>query len=337
MSALRTLLAHNKGVGRIKLAGLAGALTLGDLLHSTITHQKPSLNVTKDVRGIQCVSQFIGIGGAGMGIEAGTLPSFKHSARILNALEAGQAVTLALDYWDKTRSDEIPKLIPDGWAWRDPGYHGQDVIPVSKQELIHARNDVQRSLLSLPPAISLLGREYLFYEVLRVAGLVYSDLVLFPLPAETGVRERYGRRMRDAMEHGVMDQALALDPELLLWCCIMGAAASAELDMKVEVGQDSKKAQNWEPKRELRDRMWFVSKVRICAKMANVGLSHGLKGWDEVRRVCVRYLWWGPVCDIVGLGMWEEVVGLQSALIKMEIVENEEENYSNKVRAIDAD
>ncbi|KAI9872369.1 MAG: hypothetical protein M1823_008190, partial [Watsoniomyces obsoletus] len=59
MSALRILLAHNKGVERIQLAGLGGALVLGDLLHSTITHLKPSLNTTTPVREIAGVAQFL--------------------------------------------------------------------------------------------------------------------------------------------------------------------------------------------------------------------------------------------------------------------------------------
>ncbi len=315
MSALRTLLAHNKGVGGIKLAGLAGALALGDLLHSTITHQRPSLNVTRPVREIAAVAQFLPaegqVGGYRAGVfpaRVGSLPSFKSTGNLLRTLTAAKALTAALDY----------NVVAD--TNQDPGRQRRatDVLHISEQSLIHARNDVHHSLLGLPPANSLWGREFALYEVLRVAGLIYSDLVLFPLPAETGVRARYARMMREAMEGGRVEGLAKEEAGTVMWCCLLGAVAAAEtrdLMISRNGADDSKRAGEV----KLGDRDWFVGKVRICAAVLGVGLSRSSKGWSEVREVCQKYLWWDDVCDPIGRGVWEEVMALQSALLSLDI------------------
>ena len=305
MSALRTLLAHNKGVQGVQLAGLAGALALGDLLHSTITHQKPSLNVTTPVRSIAAVRQFWQEGdgaGEGFSVKLSGLPSFKSSGKLLDALVAAKAVTTALDF-----------KVHDG-RYEDPSYADVDILHISDRSLILARNDVHHSLLSLTPANALWGREFALYEVLRVAGLVYSDLVLFPLPAETGVRGRYARMMREGMEGTAMEGAWREESGVLLWCAVLGAVASGDAmlgkwDVEVEEGKMRVGVGN---------REWFVGKVRMCAEMLGVGLRIGLKGWEEVKRLCAKYLWWADVCDVVGKGVWEEVVVLQSAILGLD-------------------
>ena len=306
MSALRTLLAHNKGVGGIKLAGLAGALALGDLLHSTITHQKPSLNVTTPVRELAAVAQFLSndecvSGGHGFPVKSTSLPTFKSTGKLLRAMEAARAVTAALENCQHSAASG----------------KSDDVLHISEKSLVLARNDVHHSLLGLPPANSLWGREFALYEVLRIAGLIYSDLVLFPLPAETGVRGRYARMMREGMGGGRMEGLGKEEAGVVLWGCLLGVVAAAETRDVEFLQTDVDELKTGEV--TLGDRDWFVGKVRMCAETLGVGLSQGLKGWSEIREVCRKYLWWDDVCDPVGRGVWEEVVALQSAVLSLDV------------------
>ena len=307
MSALRTLLAHNKGVGGIKLAGLAGALALGDLLHSTITHQKPSLNVTTPVREIAAVAQFLPDEDCPDGrhrfpVKLTSLPTFKSTSTLLRAMTAARAVTAALNHHQH----------PDGSGERD------DILHISEKSLVLARNDVHHSLLGLPVANSLWGQEFALYELVRVAGLIYSDLVLFPLPAETGVRGRYAKTMREGMEGGRVEGVGREEAGVVMWGCLLGAAAAAETRDGVFVHAEVDESATKDIR--LGDRDWFVGKVRMCAETLGVGLRQGVKGWTEVReKVCRRYLWWDDVCDPVGGAVWEDVMALQSAVLSLDV------------------
>src|ERR1700761_7335940 len=68
-------------------------------------------------------------------------------------------------------------------------------------DLINAANETHHRLLSIaanmPPYPSSLD---LLRNMCRLAGLIYSDLVLFPLPPTTGARPRLAGELRLAMD-----------------------------------------------------------------------------------------------------------------------------------------
>jgi hypothetical protein len=322
MSALRTLLAHNKGIAGIKLPGLAGALELGDLLHSTITHQKPGLRAGRSVADLPEIAQFLPLDDeetfAPMVTfplrHASSLPDNTPSTKLLNILTLAQTVTTALTHY---QNQNISAMDPKSTA-------------VSIRQLILARNYVHHSMLSLPEANSLWGSQFALYNVLRITALIYSDLVLFPLPKQTGVRGRYAAMLREVLQgKGSGVGGLWCDEAaLMLWACLMGAVAAAEVidvnhlesinsqegmtpkAMSEEVAR-AREEGDWQE-----ERTWFVAKVRMCAEMLNLGLAKGMDGWEEIKdRTCTRFLWWDDVCDIVGRGVWEEVVLLQNVML----------------------
>ena len=329
MSALRTLLNHNKGVAGITLPGLAGALALGDLLHSTITHQRPSLHTTTPVREIVGVRGFLppverGKTGQAEGEVVNTFPvrlkvlgENRNARKLLGTLTVAQSVTVALERY-MSYANERELEVEDGEE------------KVTLEALTLARNDVHHALIDLPPANALWGREFAVYDVLRIAGLIYSDLVLFPLPAETGVRGRYARMMREQMEKVLQGMGGGGREEVgcVLWCCLLGAVAAAEIKWKGRVKDEEGDGGDVEMKRKTLElegwelRTWYVSKVRSCAEMLGIGLAKGVEGWEEVKeKVCSRYLWWDDVCDAVGEGVWEEVVMTHNEIVDRSVTD----------------
>lgn len=321
MSALRTLLAHNKGVSKIELPGLAGALGLGDLLHSTITHQKPSLLADSPVGDLPDIARFLPPEDAETFApvvtfplrHASSLPDNSPTMKLLSVLTLAQTVTAALDYHHHSKREHT----------------GTDAQEVSMRSLTLARNYVHHSLLSLPEANSLWGVQFALYNVLRITSLIYSDLVLFPLPKETGVRGRYAAMLREVLQ-GKGSGVGGLwrgEAGMMLWICLMGAVAAAEVRDVSRVVSDNPRAmadqvvtEEVEHVKEngdwVEERTWFVAKVRMCAEILGVGLARGVDGWEEVRdKVCVKYLWWNDVCNAVGGGVWEEVMLLQNAVL----------------------
>jgi hypothetical protein len=332
MSALRTLLAHNKGVKHVRLAGLAGALALGDLLHSTITHQRPSLEQGVGVRDIPNVAQFVGGGLSGGGgsfpIRASSLPNSKHALKLLDTLVLARVVTAALDYYvhdqpKNTASTATTTSTTNPSRSRSPATH---LLPVTMQSLTHARNAIHHALISLPAANGLWGVQYALYDVSRISALIYSDLVLFPLPAETGVRGRYAALLRAAMDCVTLHAGWREEGLLLLWGCVLGGVAAAKVTTSVTAKDDGGPA-DCGLRTGIREREWFIRKTRMCAEMLGVGLDKGVEeGWEEVKtKVCTRYLWWAKVCDPVGKGVWEEVVALEETREWEDMDDDEEE------------
>jgi hypothetical protein len=136
---------------------------------------------------------------------------------------------------------------------------------VSASELIDHRNTTQHALLSIPPSV---GKS----ECYRLAALIYSLLVTFPLPYIAAPFERFVRLLKTELT-GWDD-----DDEMLLWVVTMGAIGA--------IG--------------LRDRQWFVNKFR------EVTTSMGITSWDETREVLKRGLWFEWTNDGDGKDLWLE-------------------------------
>jgi hypothetical protein len=224
------------------------------------------------------------------------LPTTKPARKLLEALVFAQTTTKALTNF----------INPTPLARRGEVQYQRVTI----ESLTLARNDVHHSLISLPPANALWGREFALYEVLRVMALIFSDLVLFPLPAETGVRRRYAQLLREGLASVSIESLWRDECGLLLWGCVLGAVAAADTLSSRITQSAASPSTDQENGEELRN--WYVRRVRACSEMLGVGLSLGLDaGWDEVKtKVCARYLWWDDVCDVVGRKAWEEVIAL---------------------------
>ncbi|KIW13140.1 hypothetical protein PV08_08327 [Exophiala spinifera] len=157
--------------------------------------------------------------------------------------------------------------------------------PGSKPELLNARNTVQYHLLCLPVANLTVsaGYETLLYEVCRLGLLIISNMILFPLPPESGVAHRLAKQLRNCLI--VADHAsdgniiFSKYHDLLVWAVVLGAMSSTSLS----------------------DRTWFVNRLTV---MLVPLVDHH---WEEIEeKILYKYLWWQYVCSQPGQRIWEE-------------------------------
>lgn len=172
-------------------------------------------------------------------------------------------------------------------------------LPIAFGDLLRTRNVLQHRLLSLPRREFMLARDHSIYEACRLAALVFSDMVLFPLPTVTSVRPRIMGMLRRAIEKWMsLQRDIGADNDniedykdrkaieekedhLLLWITTMGALAAATS------AEEAMKA-------------WFSESLSRCS--ARLGITC----WNETRRILKRHLWYDGVCDSPGQVIWEQ-------------------------------
>ena len=269
MSALRKLLAYNKGIEGIELPGLVGALQLGDILHSTITNQTPTLaprpcTLPRPIADFADKSAYP--------IKSSALPTSKHALKLLETLVEARALTAALEQYTSVHILHT----------------SNERCEVSMDDLIHSRNLIHHTLISLPAANGLWGASFALYDCIRLASRIYSDLVFFPLPAETGVREGLAVQLRQALDYISLHNGWREETEALLWCCLLGAIAAEEVAGMEGVAM----------------RGYIRNKVGMCADVL------AIQSWEDqdgVETVCEKMLWWKHVCSGRGKAVWERL------------------------------
>ncbi|KIW16370.1 hypothetical protein PV08_06421 [Exophiala spinifera] len=152
----------------------------------------------------------------------------------------------------------------------------------SAEAVADKRNLVQYRLLSLPPAekmASVFRKNHPNYEPCRVAMLVYSLGVIYPLAPGMAPFERLAQDLRSSLiVVGLGATNWTSCNWLLLWILTVGGIASAHLEL----------------------RAWFV------AGLGRVAARKGLSTWAEVKEQLVRILWLDEACDDAGLELWKE-------------------------------
>jgi hypothetical protein len=144
-----------------------------------------------------------------------------------------------------------------------------------------------------------------------MAGLIFSDMVLYPLPYSTGIKPRLAVQLRRVLAEEKLwefwdDGAGEGFGGLLVWACVLGAIASGRMGGGV--------------------RTWFVG--RLLRAVVSVVMKSGANGqgqrrvvkgcWDGSREglkeVCERWLWWDYVCGPPAFAVWSEVMALKTRL-----------------------
>lgn len=107
-------------------------------------------------------------------------------------------------------------------------YHRKAPFAPQVWELCPARNAVQHHLCSLdPPSHADLSHDDAIDDVVRLALLIYSDFVLFPISDATSIKPRLAYDLRTALVSLESRWVLsAAERELVTWCTTMGAMAS---------------------------------------------------------------------------------------------------------------
>jgi hypothetical protein len=141
--------------------------------------------------------------------------------------------------------------------------------------LTRSRNGIQHRLLSLPPKNTLTSNEEVVAELLRIALLIYSDIVLFPTPPQTGVRTRYAASL--ILPLTLVRQELWSSHEAFLtWVMTLGGISAHRTNL----------------------RRFFVDPLRDHGQV----LTHRHCG-----DLMTGFLWWAPVCNPPAQDLWREV------------------------------
>ena len=145
-------------------------------------------------------------------------------------------------------------------------------------------------------------------ETTRLALLLYSNMLLFPLPACAGVARRLARELRgvltrDKMRVGTGRGVWVLWPGLVLWALVLGGIG---VGIGIREGGVHGEVEEVEEVEE-EERKWFLEHARV------VGSWVGLYGsWSELRRGLVGFMWVPGLMDGVGESFWREVYELES-------------------------
>jgi len=136
---------------------------------------------------------------------------------------------------------------------------------VTASVLIDHRNMAQHALLSLVPRIG-------HSECYRIAALIYSFLVTFPLPYIAAPFQKLVTKLKMALA------TWDLGDEMLLWVLAMGGIGAVGLD----------------------ERQWFASRFRRAVMRLKVG------SWDEAKKFINRGLWYEAANERDGYDFWLE-------------------------------
>ncbi|KAK9351267.1 hypothetical protein V1523DRAFT_417313 [Lipomyces doorenjongii] len=140
---------------------------------------------------------------------------------------------------------------------------GRKVVTASV--LIDHRNTTQHALLSLPPRVGV-------SECCRLAALIYSLLVTFPLPYSAAPFKCLVTRLKIALTEWDGDD------QMLVWVLTMGGIGATGLG----------------------ERGWFVKSLQGAVTRI------GVRSWIEARDIIKRGLWYESTNDGDGQGLWLE-------------------------------
>lgn len=157
-------------------------------------------------------------------------------------------------------------------------------------EIMDQRNYIQHSLMSLKSYQELKdNRVYvddLHYESGRLAVIIYSFLVIFPIPPVAGPFETLTRLLRRELERTSLKEGKLARLRIQLWILMMGAIASIGLPC----------------------RSWFISEMSLFARMANVN------NWQHLQSILQTFLWHSGTNNIDGLDIWDDVEALSQKI-----------------------
>jgi hypothetical protein len=117
------------------------------------------------------------------------------------------------------------------------------------------------------------------YEACRLGAMIYSMLVIFPLPAANRPFRRLSGMVKTALVESGMPDSWHSSPELLLWVLVLGGISA----------------------RNTEERVWFINAVNRTTGMV------GVLSWQELKQVMTSVMWMESVCDPGGQTLWNEV------------------------------
>ena len=150
-------------------------------------------------------------------------------------------------------------------------------------EIMDQRNYIQHSLMSLKSSSELrvedITVDEVHYESARLATIIYSFLVIFPIPPVAGPFETLTRLLRRELEEHVLTDGRPERIHIQLWILMMGCIASIGLPC----------------------RPWYLSELGVFVKIAKVN------SWQSLQAILQTFLWHPGTNNIDGLDIWDEI------------------------------
>ena len=152
------------------------------------------------------------------------------------------------------------------------------------QRLIPIRNAAQHKLLSL--------HQYPLdpiTDLCQAALLVYSDMIIFPLPSLTGLRNRLAARLDESLTRALSQPHLSSSDlnftstsllPLYLWAAAFGAMA-AEQNVRL--------------------------RAEFCVRVVDLATRLGVLDFKEFKMSLEMFMWWNDVCGPSARSLWVEL------------------------------
>jgi hypothetical protein len=151
--------------------------------------------------------------------------------------------------------------------------------------IIRTRVAVQKHVMLLPTAKELnitASSGPSIYECCRLAAIIFSVGVIFPIPNTYDVLQTLVQRLKAAIEVSGIESYSAECSEVFLWILVLGGIAALEKP----------------------ERPWFVSQLALLVK--------GLKiDWVGAQHILETFLWLDIACSASGRHLWIEVLNLE--------------------------
>jgi hypothetical protein len=147
-------------------------------------------------------------------------------------------------------------------------------------DLIDARNSAQHRLLSqLPAEVEMSDADSCVHQVVRLATLIFSDMVIFPLPAAQRLKPRLAGMLQQTLEMCHLHRSWTSHAPVLLWALTLGTIATRFS----ETG------------------LWYNTQLRHHLSVLQITT------WSTLESICMAFLWWQPVCNGPAQSLWNDM------------------------------
>ncbi|ETI26962.1 hypothetical protein G647_10061 [Cladophialophora carrionii CBS 160.54] len=307
-TALHQLVEARGGIFKLRHLALADWLLLADLHHASRTGDRlryppirayysivASAKHVLDAKA-EVLSQQLGLGFR-------VLDDTLFTADLRDAVAKGVEATVALDH-----------------------YHRYENRPPRLVDVMLAANEAQRTFLNVFPdrGVGLqLQLQQLVHEACRLGMLIFSDMVLFPMPSCTRIKPRLAAELRRVFETFENQGNLEVTHEarcacsspriagLILWALTLGGIAASFTDDRSWF--ERRLRRRW----RLRERGRETEREREGGGNSHMDSDAGVEpeieawpsspssSWPAFKDCVSRFLWWDPVVDEPARDLWE--------------------------------
>ena len=163
-------------------------------------------------------------------------------------------------------------------------------LPRTSHDIIDQRNFVQHKIMSLVPEDELIATDLVSlsdidsqYESCRLACIIYSLLIVMPVPPVVGPFETLTEKLKSLLQAREWKVLNTRRLRLHLWILVMGAIASIGLP----------------------DRPWFL--LRTMEVLEEFDMAK----WKDLKALLKMFLWHPRTSDFDGLDIWKAVQHVQ--------------------------